>query len=215
MKTHEPMEVTASRRQTRATCREGSGATAPREAQQRIANHRSRLGFHFARHRGLLLAKSAGTKASGGTFAASASAVSNEFSRCRHPQRWENKFHYNAMSSYLKPNGCNQKGRPAKSTRLFHITLQHDQKLLQLFSAFGWRVGVFDAVLHVRMNQSFRQRLDGLSCRHQLHQYLGTVAVFFQHPFNRVQLANDAAHPNFLGITFAAGMTVLFHASEQ
>ena len=80
--THEAMEVTAGRRQTRATCRKGSGATAPREPQQPVAHNRSRLGFRFTHDRGLLLAKSAGTKASGGTFAASASAGANEFS-CR------------------------------------------------------------------------------------------------------------------------------------
>jgi len=99
-------------------------------------------------------------------------------------------------------------------TPSFNVTLQHHQKLLQLLLSLRGRMGVFNAMLHVGVNQRFRQRLEGFSRGNQLHQYLRAVAVFFEHPLNGVQLADDAAYPELLGVTLAAGMTVLFHASE-
>lgn len=98
--------------------------------------------------------------------------------------------------------------------QLLDITLQHGQKFTQTLAAFRLRVGVLDAVLHVRMDQRFRKRLDGFARGHQLHEDFRAVAVFFQHPLNRVHLADDPPHPQFLGVTLAAGMTVLFHASQ-
>ena len=64
------------------------------------------------------------------------------------------------------------------------------------------------------MNQRFRQRLDGLAGGNQLHEDFRAVAVFLQHPLDGVHLADDAAHPELLGVSLAAGMSVLFHASQ-
>lgn len=119
------------------------------------------------------------------------------------------------MSGCRKQNGCNKSGRPSDSARLFDVTLQHDQKFLQLLSSFRRRMGVLNAVLHVRVDQSFRQRLDGLSRGHQLHEDFRAVAVFLQHPLNGVHLSDDAAHPNLLGIALAPGMSVLFHGTQK
>lgn len=102
---------------------------------------------------------------------------------------------------------------PKQHTGLFDVTLQHDQKFLQMLAAFCRGVGVFDAVLHVGVNQGFRQGLDSFARGHQLHEDFRAVAVFLQHPLNRVHLADDATHPEFLGVALTAGMTVLFHAN--
>ncbi len=98
---------------------------------------------------------------------------------------------------------------------LFNVAFQHDQKLLQLLAPFRRRLGVLNAVPHVGMNQRFRQRLDGLARGDQLHENFRTVAILFQHPLDGVQLADDAAHPELLGIALTAGMGVRFHAAHK
>ena len=97
------------------------------------------------------------------------------------------------------------------SGRLFDVAFQDNQQFLQLLSSLRWRVGVFDAMSHVGMNQVFRQRLDGFARGYELHEDFRTVAVLVQHPLNGVHLADNAAHPNFLRVTLAAGMAVRFH----
>ncbi len=198
MRTREPIEVAPNRCQARSTRGKGGRATSPREAQQQAADNRCCPSFDFAHGRGLLLAKGAGATAPLTTHAEPPSARLDKFPRCARSGCRRNKFHRSALTNWL-----------------FHVTLQHDQKLLQLLSAFCGRVRVLDAVLHVGMNQGFRQRLNGLSRGHQLHEYLRTVAVFFQHPLNRVHLADDAPHPKFLGVALTASMSVLFHAGQQ
>ena len=74
---------------------------------------------------------------------------------------------------------------------------------------------MFDAVCQVGLNQLFRQGLDGFARRYQLHENFRAVAVFIQHPLDGVHLADDAAHPQLLGVAFAAGMRVRFHAFKE
>lgn len=197
LKRREPVEVTPNRCQTRSARGKGGRATSPGKAQQQAADNRRCPGFDLAHGRGLFLVKGAGATAPRTTHAEPPSASPDKFYRCACSGCRGNKFHSSALTDWL-----------------LDVTLQHDQKLLQMLSAFRWRVGVFNAVLHVGMNQGFRKRLDGLPRGHQLHENLRAVAVFFQHPLNRVHLADDPPHPKFLGIALAAGMTVLFHASQ-
>ena len=101
------------------------------------------------------------------------------------------------------------------SNELFDVAFQHNQKLLQVLASFRRGVGMLNAVLHVGVNQGLGQGLDGLARGHQLHEDFRTVTIFLQHPLNRVHLADNAAHPKFLRVAFAAGMAVLFHANKE
>lgn len=100
--------------------------------------------------------------------------------------------------------------------KLFDVALQHDQKFLQMLAAFRRRVGVFNAMLHVGMNQFFGERLQTFAGRHQLRQDFHAVAVFVQHAFNGVKLPDHLAHAQFQGFPLIRRMlvSVAFHGGR-
>lgn len=76
-----------------------------------------------------------------------------------------------------------------------HIAFQNDQQLAQLLLCILRAGRVLDAIVRVRMNELFAQRLDSLSRGNELSENFGTIPVLFDHSIDRGQLAGDLAQP--------------------
>jgi len=62
--------------------------------------------------------------------------------------------------------------------------------------------------MHVRVDELFGKRLDGLSSRDELGEHLGTVPFGFQHTFDTLELAHDFSHSRAKGLGLVFGMVV-------
>ena len=97
--------------------------------------------------------------------------------------------------------------------RLFYVSLQNDQKLTQLFLRLGLVSRMVYAVLHVRMNQFFRQRLDSTARGYELRQDFSTIAILGEHLIDRVKLARNLPQAQPQRFSFRLWMLVLSHSN--
>ena len=79
---------------------------------------------------------------------------------------------------------------------LLDVTLQNRKQLAQFPPALCRCARLLDAVTSVRMNQFFRERFQTAPGGHDLDEDFYTVAVFVDHSFDGVKLADDLAHPD-------------------
>ena len=72
-----------------------------------------------------------------------------------------------------------------------------------------------DAVLHVRVNQLFRQRLDSTTRRNQLHEDFSAIAILDQHLVDGAELSGNFSQAQPKRFLFRLGMFVFFSFSTQ
>jgi hypothetical protein len=99
--------------------------------------------------------------------------------------------------------------------RLFYVSLQNAQKLAQLFLRLGLVSRMVYAVLHVRMNQFLRQRLDSTTGGYELWQNFSTIAILGEHPIDRVKLACNLPQAQPQRFSIRLGMSVLSHSNPS
>jgi hypothetical protein len=99
--------------------------------------------------------------------------------------------------------------------RLFYVSLQNAQKLTQPFLRLGLVSRMVYAVLHVRMNQFFRQRLYSTTRGYELRQDFSTIAILGEHLIDRFKLACNLPQAQPERFSFRLWMFVLSHSNAS
>ncbi len=92
---------------------------------------------------------------------------------------------------------------------LLDVALQHREQFAQLLPPFGGALRLLDAMVEVRVNQGFRQRLQPAAGGHELREDFRAVTVFIEHPLDAVELAHDFADTDDGSAAFLLGMMVM------
>ena len=105
--------------------------------------------------------------------------------------------------------------RVVTDANLFHVTLEDREQFPQFLPAFRRVLSAFDAMMGVRMNQFFGERFQAATGGDDLREDFRAVAIFVQHPFHRVELADDFAHPDNRGAALLFGMVMMVFGHAQ